>query len=53
MGDDEIREARELLGRLVAAVESGALVASGAELAALRGALAVLDSLNSAHETTV
>lgn len=38
-GDDDAREARAVLGRIVGAVESGDLDASPRELAGLKGAM--------------
>jgi hypothetical protein len=46
-------EARRCLAALVAAIEAGELVATSAELAALRGAVVVLDSLQSVQNMTV
>jgi hypothetical protein len=53
MDRGEIARARELLAAVVAAVESGELVASSAEVAGLRGGLAALDSLEPVRDTTV
>jgi hypothetical protein len=48
-----VAEARRCLAALVAAIEAGELVATSAELAALRSALVVLESLQSVQNTTV
>jgi hypothetical protein len=47
---DDVEQARLVLERLVAAIEAGELVATSAELAALRGALVALKGV---RDTTV
>ena len=49
----DLVEARRCLAALVAAVEAGELVSTPVELAALRGALAVVEHLTAVQNTTV
>jgi hypothetical protein len=51
--DVDLAEVRRLLAALIAAVEAGELVATQAELDALRGALSVVEYLISVHNKTV
>jgi hypothetical protein len=48
-----VEEGRRCLAALVKAAEAGELYATSAELAALRAALATLESLKLVHNTTV
>ena len=49
----DLAELRRLLAALIAAAEAGELAASATEMAALHGALVVVESLVSVQDTTV